>query len=122
MTEQIKMLDCPFCGGPPVTIITTVFYPRQHVERKADYGDDGLMVESNVYCHECGARGERAEDLIYDAEGYDDVLIDGISKWNVRDKRHAGLYASSDAAGRNLYPRKDDKQRNNQGRAERSAL
>ena len=105
MNEPIKMSPCAFCGGPPVTIITTAFFPRQHVERVASYGDDGLSVEARVYCHECGASGETAEDEIYDAESYDDVMLDAIGKWNVRDKRHADLYESSDRAGRNLYPR-----------------
>ena len=104
MTEQLKMLDCPFCGGPPVTIIKTIFSPIRHVERLADYGDDGLSAEAHVYCHECGASGQIAEDEIYDAEGYDDVMTKAIGKWNTRDKRHASLYESSDRAGRNLYP------------------
>jgi hypothetical protein len=104
MTEQVKMLDCPFCGGPPVTIIKTIFSPIQHVERQADYGDDGLSVEAHVYCHECGGNGEIVEDEIYDTESFDDVMIKAIGKWNARDKRHADLYESSDRAGRNLYP------------------
>lgn len=104
MTIQIKMLDCPFCGGPPVTIITNCFRPRQHIDRLADYGDDGLSVEAYVHCHECGASGQIAEDEIFDADGYDDVMIQAIGKWNSRDKRHADLYESSDRAGRNLYP------------------
>ena len=104
MTEQVKMLDCPFCGGPPVTIIKTIFSPIRHVGREEDHGDDGLSVEAHVYCHECGASGQIAEDEIYDAESYDDVMLDAIGKWNARDKRHADLYGSSDRAGRNLYP------------------
>ncbi|MNR35662.1 hypothetical protein D3C85_1535240 [compost metagenome] len=104
MTEQVKMLDCPFCGGPPVTIITTIFGQRQHVERQADYGEDGLSVEAHVYCHECGGSSEIVEDEIYDAESYDDVMVKAIGKWNARDKRHASMYESSEAAGRNLYP------------------
>ncbi|NWB09019.1 Lar family restriction alleviation protein [Pseudomonas sp. D5002] len=107
MNEPTKMSPCAFCGGPPVTIITTAFFPRQHVDRAADYGEDGLSVEARVYCHECGASGETAEDEIYDAESYDDVILDAIGKWNLRDKRHADLYESSDSAGRNLYPRAD---------------
>lgn len=104
MTEQVKMLGCPFCGGPPVTIITTIFGQKQHVERLADYGDDGLSVEASVYCHECGGSGEIVEDEIYDAENYDDVMIRAIGNWNTRDKRHASLYESSERDGRNLYP------------------
>ena len=104
MTEQVKMLDCPFCGGPPVTIITTGFRPRQHVDRLADYGDDGLSVEAHVYCHECGGSGEIVEDEIYGAESYDEVMVTAIGKWNNRDKRHASMYESSDRAGQNLYP------------------
>lgn len=104
MTDHVKMLDCPFCGGPPVTIITTIFGKKQHVDRLVGYGDDGLSVEAHVYCHECGGSGEIVEDEIYDAESFDDVMLDAIGKWNARDKRHADLYASSDLAGRNLYP------------------
>lgn len=104
MTDQIKMLDCPFCGGPPVTIITTIFSPIRHVEREEDHGDDGLSVEAHVYCHECGGSSEIVEDEIYDAESYDDVMIRAIGNWNTRDKRHASLYESSERDGRNLYP------------------
>lgn len=104
MTEQVKMLDCPFCGGPPVTIITTIFGQRQHVECQADYGEDGLSVEAHVYCHECGGSSEIVEDEIYDAESFDDVMLEAIGKWNNRDKRHASMYESSEAAGQNLYP------------------
>lgn len=111
-TESQKMpmvmSPCPFCGGPPVTIITTAFYPRQHVERIADYGDQGLTVESCVYCHECGAQGQAAEDEIYDAEGYDEVLAEGVTLWNTRNERHSDLYASSAASGRNLFPRAEE--------------
>ena len=104
----LVLSPCPFCGGPPVTIITTVFYPRQHAERLADYGDDGLSVESHVYCHECGAQGQTAEDEIYAAEDYDEVIAKGVALWNTRNERHGDLYASSAAAGRNLFPRGDE--------------
>ncbi|MSU98452.1 hypothetical protein EB795_31810 [Pseudomonas mandelii] len=106
--QPVVLCPCPFCGGPPVTIITNAFYPRQPAEKLADYGDDGLDVESYVYCHECGARGQKAEDRIYDAEHYAEVIAEGVALWNTRNERHGDLYASSAAAGRNLFPRADE--------------
>lgn len=108
VAPPLVLKPCPFCGGPPVTIITTAFYPRQHAQKQADYGDEGLFVESYVYCHECGAQGQMAEDRIYDAEHYDEVIAEGVEKWNTRNERHGDLYASSAAAGRNLFPRADE--------------
>lgn len=55
-------------------------------------------------CPECGGSSEIVEDEIYDAESFDDVMLEAIGKWNTRDKRHASMYESSEAAGQNLYP------------------
>ncbi|MDV7209926.1 Lar family restriction alleviation protein [Azotobacter beijerinckii] len=104
-SNQIELHPCPFCEGPPAVIVTNAEYPYGEAARQSDYGDEGHWVEGYVFCHECGADGPKHEELIFDAEGYDEVKRAGARLWQERNDRHRSLYDASKAEGLNLYPR-----------------
>ncbi|MGH9962980.1 MAG: Lar family restriction alleviation protein, partial [Pyrinomonadaceae bacterium] len=65
MTKQ-ALLPCPFCEGPPVSIVTRPWalgggvFPDTELQ-----GKDGFLVDAYVFCHECGARGETLHDRVF---------------------------------------------------------
>lgn len=102
----LVLSPCPFCGGPPVPVVINGHFPAgEMIAELEDYGADGLLVEAYVFCHECGAKGEKYEECIYDRQDYAQALAEGVAKWQARDSRHEKLYLFSASRGLNLFPR-----------------
>ena len=85
------LLECPFCGGPPVLLVKDS--EGRLVEQEVEYGgDDGLSVRGFVFCHECGADGPEVEDWIYWGFCFERVVQEAAEAWNLRDKRNISMY------------------------------
>lgn len=99
-SDDSGLAPCPFCYGPP-----SVFVHHLHglqykpLWNPANYGEDGLYAGAVVFCHECGAHGEEATDVVFDDS--DVELLENAAKknWNTRDKRHQGLYEYQPSGG-----------------------
>lgn len=105
MAEQIRLLPCPFCAGPPIPIITRSITLGGGVFPAHEVGENGLDVTAYVFCHECGANTELVDDRIYDLEEAEKLKAQAVALWNTRDARHIDLYCSGEKDGLNLYPR-----------------
>lgn len=75
---------CPFCGGPAKAIVTSGWPDSTHIDRGADFGEDGVDIESHVFCHECGASGALYESDCFEVEDYDNALAAAIERWESR--------------------------------------
>lgn len=75
---------CPFCGGPAKAIVTSGWPDSTYIDRQADFGEDGVDIESHVFCHECGASGALYESDCFDVDDYDKALAAAIEKWEAR--------------------------------------
>lgn len=110
-TEAVVLPPCPFCGGTPTPFVKGFNRDGGRrmgaCERLDDYGDDGLMAEASVYCHDCGVEGPIAEETIYVGEDYDALLLEGIRLWSTRDQRNAHVYDANAAAGHCRHPRRN---------------
>lgn len=101
----MKLLPCPFCQGPPAHF-TCDGMTKRPFEMPDEIPDDGLCVEAFVFCHECGAQSEKAEDFCaIDMADVTKVKDEAARLWNLRDSRHRDLYESNAALGQNEYPR-----------------
>lgn len=101
------LIPCPFCEGPPCPIVQNDTPNRGAAPLLDDYGDDGLDAKAFVFCHECGAEGPAAEEVIYDRRDYFALEAKGVRFWQDRGNRHRDLYDGGQAEGLNLYPRKE---------------
>lgn len=110
-TEAAVLPPCPFCGGTPSLFVRGFNRDggqrRGACERLESYGDDGLMAEASVYCHDCGIEGPIAEETIFDGGDYDALLLEGVRLWSTRDQRNAHVYDANAAAGHCRHPRRD---------------
>lgn len=111
MTEAgapIKLIPCPFCGGPPVPFVEN-YMGKGPAPEQADYGDEGLLVEAHVWCHECGAKGPHTKTkLIYSFEDYLEIEREGVDLWQAHGStRNIDCYQGGEAEGLSLYPRPD---------------
>lgn len=104
-TGQLKLPPCPFCEGPPSPTVANGLYPYGAADLQPEYGDDGLIVDAYVFCHECGAAGPKHEETIFDAAGYYAADGEGVRLWIERTNKNRGLYDSGAPEGLNLYPR-----------------
>lgn len=71
VTEEIKILPCPFCGNDDISIN---YYA-------GDYGYRG--AEACLSCKQCGASGATVKDNKYSLSKSEHIKI-AISKWNRR--------------------------------------
>ena len=81
MTE---LSPCPFCAGPAVAIVTSEWPDYTRIARQEDFGENGVDIESHVFCHECGARGAAYASDCFDGDDYDRALEAAIEKWEAR--------------------------------------
>lgn len=104
--QPIVLKPCPFCGGPPVPVVINGHLPNgAAIAELDDYGDEGVLVDAFVFCHECGAESERHEACLYERDDYRQALAEGVASWQGRDSRHEKLYLFSASKGLNLFPR-----------------
>lgn len=103
--SPVLLPPCPFCKGPPSPIVAKADYPYGGAPLQDDYGDDGLDVETYVFCHECGADGPKSTLTIYDRKDWFVAERTGVDNWVRRDDRHLDLYQGGEPEGLNLYPR-----------------
>lgn len=82
-----QLEGCPFCGGPARALVTTPAPEYGLIIRQVDYGEDGLEVEVQASCHECGAGCYPLERTLYTAEDYDEAIAHAAQGWN--DRRRA---------------------------------
>lgn len=93
--DDSGLAPCPFCYGPP-----SVFVHHLHglqykpLWNPANYGEDGLYAGAVVFCHECGAHGEEATDVVFDDSDVEQLENAAKKNWNTRNKRHQDLYES----------------------------
>lgn len=104
-TEHLK--PCPFCGGPPVPIVTRAGYPWGALYVKDIDLEEGTDADGYVFCHECGARGPCAEECVGGEASYKLLEAEGVRLWQERDDHNGDLYRSGEDAGLNDYPRAD---------------
>lgn len=86
------LLECPFCGGPPVLLVKDSEGRIVEYDAVGYGGEDGLSVRSFVFCHECGAEGPEVEEWIYWDFCYLRVVQEAAEAWNLRDKRNISMY------------------------------
>jgi hypothetical protein len=107
--DEIIMIPCPFCAGPPVLIY-------QWLDKDGRWGSaipvpieshDGHYLKVWVFCHECGCDGPVADDICCDQEEFEELKKQALDNWNRRDERHKELYTVNLAEGRSRYPRTD---------------
>jgi hypothetical protein len=83
-SEGDAVPNCPFCGGPPCTIVAKAAYPYGEAPKQEDYGDDGLSVRAYVFCHSCGAEGPDCEAELYSRDDYLSAKQLAVSYWSKR--------------------------------------
>lgn len=98
----MKLLPCPFCEGPPC--ISAHEYLGGAMWRDEAYPDDGIFLEAQVWCHECGAHGPKAEKIACDHDDYVALETEACELWNQRDNRNRDCYDGGEAEGLNEYP------------------
>jgi hypothetical protein len=98
------MPPCPFCGGPPVPTVHD-YVSGDNVAAKDDYGDDGLFVDTWVFCHECGAEGPHHDATVYDRAEHLDAEREAVRLWCERDERNRDCYDAGLPKRLNEYPR-----------------
>jgi hypothetical protein len=94
------MMPCPYCGGPPA-VIERFHDTAGNLIRAAriEESEDGLHATAFVFCHECGAQGPEARDIVFKAAHADLVRIQAKEEWNTRNARHRELYEAGVRAG-----------------------
>lgn len=103
----LQMPPCPFCGGPPVPIVTV--YPHAGVVPAGRLPSTApLSVEAYTFCHECGAEGPRVQndDWLTYHEVTTEAECDELERkaavlWSERHGRGAACYVAELAQ----YPR-----------------
>lgn len=105
--NRIRLLPCPFCGGPPVPIVT-----RAIVGGTFAISDDvqlfhGIEADATVFCHECGADCGRVEDTVHSQADVERLERIAVHRWQNRSLQNLTLFVSSYADGLNQYPRPD---------------
>ncbi|MGH8073701.1 MAG: Lar family restriction alleviation protein [Lysobacter sp.] len=106
--EPLLLNSCPFCDGPPVPIVQNDTPNGGAAPVQSDYGDEGLPARAFVFCHECGAEGPGADDVLFDAADYQSLEQQAVRLWQERNRRHRPLYDAGNEEGLNLYPRAPD--------------
>lgn len=99
-TAEIKMIPCPFCGGPPVLRWEWSGEDGQRTTRNREPllpSEIGVFLRTYVSCHECGAAGPAHHGILCEREEIEEIERLGIGLWNLRDGRHDGLYVANEA-------------------------
>lgn len=111
MKEQIRILPCPFCEGPPCVTVRD-YMTRELVDIGQPYDEAGEEdYSAEVWCHECGAQGPAIDSCSlgifekrYDLSAGDVARI-AVERWNIRAGHHRELYDAGEEEGLNLFPR-----------------
>lgn len=90
MSKQI-LSPCPFCGGPPVPFTKEI--PEGGIT-DSDL-NDGVFIESYVFCHECGSQGPVNNELVTGREDIQAVEQNAVALWQERNSRNKELYESN---------------------------
>lgn len=101
------LLPCPFCGGPPVVVVTGASDPRHELAAGEINVEDGTDADGHVSCHECGTQGPHISATLYCLSDYTFMRQVAVRKWQDRDHRNADCYQAGIPEGLNLYPRPD---------------
>lgn len=105
MSRLIKATDlipCPFCAGPPVTFVRNVTEGKP-LDIPMAWPEDGVFVEAEVFCHECGANGEEARGVVYFDSCFFGLVNQSRQNWNARNKRHEELFDASREVNESNY-------------------
>lgn len=103
--QPVRLLACPFCGGPPVAMAAKVLGNGGAFQGFELDVEGGLYVRAFVFCHECGAEGENFTGYAYKREDVEFLTGEAVERWNDRDSRHGDLYEAAEADGLNCWPR-----------------
>jgi hypothetical protein len=102
MSEPIRLLPCPFCGGPPCPFVGM----SEGGAIPADVNwDNGVAVEAFVFCHECGAESESIDGLCFNDDEPERLLPEAVKVWQDRSLRNFALYLAGTDEGLNMFPR-----------------
>lgn len=108
MMAEIKMLPCPFCGGPPVLRWEWSGEDGQRTTHNTEPllpSEIGVFLRTYASCHECGAAGPAHDGILCEREEIEEIERLGVGLWNLRDGRHDDLYVANEAQGHCVYPR-----------------
>ena len=94
LIKATDLIPCPFCAGPPATFVRNVTEGKS-LDIPADWPEDGVFVEAEVFCHECGANGEEACGVVYFDSCFFSLVNQSRQNWNTRNQRHHDLFESS---------------------------
>jgi Restriction alleviation protein Lar len=87
------LLPCPFCEGPPVVIVRNS-ETQVMIDRPAPESNEDEFIEALVFCHECGAQGPHADEVVCMDDEIDGIELRAAELWNQRDARHRSMYDS----------------------------
>lgn len=106
----MKLLPCPFCGGPPILRWEWSGEDGQRMAHNNEPllpSENGVFLRTYVSCHECGAGGPGHDEILCERKEIAEIERKGIDLWNQRDGRHYGLYIANEDQGHCVYPRSD---------------
>lgn len=102
--EQIKLLPCPLCEGPPVLFVRCSITRRPFDGRfdPKEMVPVGLSV--HIFCHECGCQTTDFNGDCCGAEDLRRLEQMCIRGWQTRNNRHRRMYDAGDAERLSEYP------------------
>ncbi|MBA5234783.1 Lar family restriction alleviation protein [Pectobacterium aroidearum] len=107
--RETELLPCPFCAGPPVTMLRDIKTDRAFNLSELSLclpdndSDKEFYIEALVFCHECGAESESIDGAVYFKSCAAELINQAREKWNNRDKRHYSLFESSQPVNEENY-------------------
>lgn len=103
----IRLLPCPFCGGPPVPIVTRAIGGGVFPISEAENSEDGVYAQATIFCHECGADCGHVDTNVFSQADADEMIVAAIERWQNRGLKNLYLYTAGEAEKLNFYPRPD---------------
>ncbi|MFW5407218.1 Lar family restriction alleviation protein [Pectobacterium brasiliense] len=105
------LLPCPFCAGPPVTMLrdtkTDSAFNLSELPSSSSlssfHAGKTFYVEVFVFCHECGAESESIDGTVYLKSCAAELVNQAREKWNDRNKRNCSLFDSSRSVNEENY-------------------
>jgi hypothetical protein len=106
MSKPIRLLPCPFCGGPPCPYVGHNY--RGGGFKEHEDWDRGISATAFVFCHECGAQSESEDGIVFSYEEARDLLPKAVQWWQDRSLRNLELYLAGTDKGLNMFPRQSE--------------
>ena len=84
--SKIILKPCPFCGGPPVPILSEDSGSSVSLNLDDTFvkPSEGLYVKALVFCHECGCTGPEVRNLVYSINDAKRLRDGAVRRWQER--------------------------------------